>query len=161
MTSNKENHENPGVFVRIFGEDDYEVLWLDGHAIIELAENEETLGGESIMEYMERKHVDNFSREMYSPRGEFEGVTVLRRLTLHEAVHYLGRNANVCAFLRPKVQAARFIEGLMNSKEATEHQAAADIRRYLHRFDEEPEARLTQNAMYRMMESQLMNITTK
>ena len=161
MTSNKENHENPGLFVRIFDEDDFEVLWLDGHAIIEMAGNEESLGGEPISEYLERKHVDSFAREMYSPRGEFEGVAVLRRLTLHEAVHYLGRQAKICAFLRPKIQAERFIQGLEKEGRYTENRVADEMRFYLQRFDEEPEVRMTQTSLYRMMESQLLNITTK
>lgn len=161
MTSNKENLGNPGIFVRIFDEDEFEVLWMDGDAIIEMACNEADFDGESITAYMEQRHVDNFAREMYSPHGQFEGVAVLRRLTLHEAVHYLGRNAEVCAFLRPKVQATRFIKGLENSKNLLARQVAAEIGHYLDRFDEEPDVRMTQAALYRMMESQLLNITSK
>lgn len=156
-----ENHHNPGIFVRVFGHDDYEVYWLDGHGVIELATQEEESCKETITDYLERNHVDSYVREMYSPWGEFEGVAVLRRLTLNESVHYLGRNARLCAFLRPRVQAVRFIRGLENSKDKSMHEVAFEMRKYLHRFDELTHVRVSQSDLYRMMEEQLINITTE
>jgi hypothetical protein len=160
MTAQKENLGNPGIFVRIFDDDDYEVRWLNGHEIIEMANEEELCGGERITEYLERKLVDSYVREMYSPWGEFEGVAVLRHLTLYEAVHYLGRNARICAFLRPKMQAVRFIEGLQKSKEHTEYLVAEEIRHYLCHFDDESELQISKSGLYRILEDQLLNITT-
>jgi hypothetical protein len=159
MTSQKENLSNPGIFVRIFDDDDYEVRWLTGHEIIEMANEEELHGGERITEYLERKHVDSYVREMYSPWGEFEGVVVLRSLTLYEAVHYLGRDARVCAFLRPKMQAIRFIEGLQKGKNCTEHQVAEEILQYLDRFDDDSGIQISKSGLYRIMEDQLLNIS--
>ncbi|MDR3199320.1 MAG: hypothetical protein LBU34_15740 [Planctomycetaceae bacterium] len=159
MATQKENLNNPGIFVRIFDDDDYEVRWLNGHEIIEVANGEELGGGERITAYLERKHVDSYVREMYSPWGEFEGVVVLRRLTLYEAVHYLGREARICAFLRPKMQAVRFIEGLQKGKDSTEHQVAEEIKRCLTYFDEDPEIQTSKAGFYRMMEEQLLNIS--
>ncbi|MDR2757430.1 MAG: hypothetical protein LBC20_17185 [Planctomycetaceae bacterium] len=159
MTTQKENLSNPGIFVRIFDDNDFEVRWLDGHEIIETANEEELHGGERITAYLERKHVDSYVREMYSPWGEFEGVVVLRRLTLYEAVHYLGRNAQLCAFLRPKMQAVRFIEGLLKGKNCTEHQVAEEIKQYLTCFDEDSGIQVSKSGLYRMMEEQLLNIS--
>jgi hypothetical protein len=96
---------------------------------------------------------------MYSPWGEFEGVVVLRSLTLYEAVHYLGRNARVCAFLRPKMQAIRFIEGLQKGKDCTEHRVAKEISQYLDRFDEDSGIQTSKSGLYRIMEEQLLNIS--
>ncbi|MDR0871731.1 MAG: hypothetical protein LBN39_13170 [Planctomycetaceae bacterium] len=161
MSLSNENLDNPGIFVRIFDEDDFEVFWLDGHRVIEITEGEQEAGGESITGYLQRNQVENFSREMYSPLGEYEGVAVLRQLTLYEAVHYLGRRADICAFLRPKVQAERFIHGLEKSKNRTYREAALEIRHYLHRFDEESEEQLTRTGLFRQMEEQLMNISVQ
>lgn len=159
MASQKENHENPGIFIRIFNRKDYEIYWLDGHGVIEMATEEEAVTQDSITGYLERQHVDSYVREMYSPWGEFEGVAVLRRLTLYESVHYLGRNAKVCAFLRPKIQAERFIEGLKKSKEPVVHRIAAEMQTYLRRFDEDTQTRFTEDELQRIMEEQLLNIT--
>jgi hypothetical protein len=159
MTSQNENLSNPGILVRIFDDDDYEVRWLNGHEIIEMANEEELHGGERITEYLERKHVDSYVREMYSPWGEFEGVVVLRSLTLYEAVHYLGRNARVCAFLRPKMQAVRFIEGLQKGKGGAEHQVAEEIRQHLSHFEDDSEIQTSKSGLYRIMEEQLLNIS--
>jgi hypothetical protein len=156
-----ENPNNPGIFVRIFDEDDYEVNWFNGHEIIELANEEESNGGETITNYLERKHhIDSYIREIYSPWGEFEGVAVLRNLTLYEAVHYLGRNAKICAFLRPKIQAVRFIEGLRKGKGPTEHIVAEEIQQFLCHFDQTPEIQISKSGFYRQLEEQLLNITT-
>jgi hypothetical protein len=161
MTAQKENHDNPGIFVRFFGSDNYEVLWTDGHGVIEMATNEENLTGDSINGYLEGcRQVDNFTREMYSPWGEFEGVTTLRQITLNESVHYLGRNAKICAFLRPKVQALRFVYGLEKRNNVCEVELAAAVRNHIPTFDELPEKNYTRSGLFRMMESQLLNITT-
>lgn len=160
MASQKENLENPGIFVRIFNKEHYEVFWLDGHQVIDMANNEEAMTDDSITAYLEDNHVDSYVREMYSPRGEFEGVAVLRRLTLYESVHYLGRNAKVCAFLRPKVQAERFIRGLEKSKESVAHKVAETMKRYIERFDETPQEKMTQSSLFNIMEEQLLNIST-
>ncbi|MDR1268920.1 MAG: hypothetical protein LBK82_05295 [Planctomycetaceae bacterium] len=159
MTTQKENLSNPGIFVRIFDDNDYEVRWLNGHEIIEMANEEELHGGERVTEYLVRKHVDSYVREMYSPWGEFEGVAVLRSLTLYEAVHYLGRNARICAFLRPKTQAIRFVEGLQKGKDCTEHQVAEKIQNCLVHFDEDSEIQFSKSGLYRAMEEQLLNIS--
>jgi hypothetical protein len=160
MAANRENLNNPGIFVRIFDEDDFEVRWTDGNALIELATREEEIGGESIAQYLERKQVvDGFAREMYNPWGKYEGVAVLRRLTLHEAVHYLGRNVKLCAFLRPKIQAVRFIHGLEKGKNRTRREVAAEMRQLIHRFDEALEDPLSQSGLIDVMEEQLFNIT--
>ncbi|MDR2440540.1 MAG: hypothetical protein LBE12_14355 [Planctomycetaceae bacterium] len=159
MTTQKENLNNPGIFVRIFDDNDYEIRWLSGHEIIEIANEEELQGGERITAYLERKHVDSYVREMYSPWGEFEGVVVLRSLTLYEAVHYLGRDARICAFLRPKMQALRFIEGLQKGKDCTEHQVAEEIKQHLSYFDDDSEPQISKSGLYRVMEEQLLNIS--
>lgn len=159
MASQKENLSNPGIFVRIFGKEHYEVFWLDGHEVIDMANNEEATTDDSITGYLEDNHVDSYVREMYSPRGEFEGVAVLRRLTLYESVHYLGRHAKVCAFLRPRVQAERFVKGLEKSKESVAHQVAAVMRRYFDRFDEAAQTKMSQASLCNIMEEQLLNIT--
>jgi hypothetical protein len=161
MAAHTENHDNPGIFVRFFESDNYEVFWTDGHGIIEMATNEETLTGDSINNYLEECQVDNFAREMYSPWGEFEGVTTLRRITLNEAVHYLGRNAKICAFLRPKVQALRFVHGLEKRNNTYELEVAGAIRNLIGRFDELPDENYTKSGLFRLMENQLLNITTR
>ncbi len=161
MAPNRENLENPGIFVRILEGEECEVHWLDGHELIELAESEEQSSGELIVNHLESKHVENYRREIYDPWGRLEDVAVLRRLTLHEAVHYLGRNSRICAFLRPKEQAVRFVHGLEKSKDPAEHHAAAMIRKYLQRFDEHPMEKLSQSGIYRLLEEQLLSITTE
>jgi hypothetical protein len=161
MTTNQENLENPGIFVRIRGADEYEVLWMDGNQLIELATTEERSGGDPITDHLEKKHIDNYSREIYDPLGRLEDVMVLRRLTLRESVHYLGRNVKICAFLRPKEQAARFILGLKKSKDVAEQRAAVVIEQYLYRFDESAMEKLSQSGIYRLLEEQLMSITTE
>ncbi|MDR0391825.1 MAG: hypothetical protein LBH59_07960 [Planctomycetaceae bacterium] len=160
MAAHAENHDNPGIFIRFFEPDNYEVFWTDGHGIIEMAMNEETLSSDTINDYLEECQVDNFAREMYSPWGEFEGVTTLRQITLNEAVHYLGRHAKVCAFLRPKVQALRFVRGLEKRNNIPELEVAAAIRNLIGRFDELPEENFTKSGLFRLMENQLLNITT-
>ncbi len=161
MSTSRENLDNPGIFVRIRDKEGFEVHWLDGHQLIEMAEEEERSSSDPITNHLERKHVDNYVREIYSPWGQLEDVAVLRRLTLHEAVHYLGREARICAFLRPKEQAIRFLRGLEKSKDPTEHRAASVICQYLNRFDEYPESELTKSGIYRLLEEQLLNITTE
>ncbi len=160
MTSHNENHDNPGIFVRLFDSNAYEVLWLDGHGVIEMATSEESFTGDRITDYLSQQNVESYARDIYSPWGEFEGVAVLRRLTLHESVHYLGRGARICAFLRPKIQAVRFIQGLEKGTNPIEHQIAAEVRIYLHRFDETETDRTTQSGIFRMLEEQLLSITT-
>jgi hypothetical protein len=159
MTAQKENLGNPGIFVRVFSTGGYEVLWLDGNGVIETARGEGELSGELITEYLTRNNVDSYVREMYSPRGEFEGTSVIRSLTLHEAVHYLGRRAKVCAFLRPKGQAVKFLEGLRKGKSSLEQKVADEIELLLCRFEDE-KLDISKSSIYRMMESQLLNITT-
>lgn len=159
MTSNYENHNNPGIFVRIFDDRRFEVLWMDGNGLIEMANQEEETSNDSITNYLSEKDVaDGYVREIYSPWGEYEGVAVLRRLTLYESVHYLGRHAKVCAFLRPRIQAERFIIGLEKGKDAIGHEAANAMRQYLHYFDEYPLQKVSQENLQRMMEEQLLNI---
>ncbi|MDR3183706.1 MAG: hypothetical protein LBT89_12460 [Planctomycetaceae bacterium] len=160
MSATRENPEKPGIFVRMFDGGTYEVFWLDGHSVVEKARNEEVQSGEPISHYLEHKHVDNFVREMYSPWGEFEGYASLRQLTLHESVHYLARKARICAFLRPKGQASRFIQGLLKGKDRNEHKLAAEVERLIPNFGEDPLAAGTKSAVYRIMESQLLNLTT-
>ena len=161
MSSNRENLANPGIFVRILEEDKFEVRWIDGHQLIELAETESRADDGELTGHLEQKHVDNYHREIYDTWGRLEEIAVLRSLTLHEAVHFLGRLAKVCAFLRPKAQAVRFIHGLEMSEDVTEHRAAAVIGRYLCRFDEQPMERLSQSGIYRLLEEQLLSITTE
>lgn len=159
MTSNYENHDNPGIFVRIFDDRHFEILWMDGHGLIEMANQEEVTSSDSIASYLSEKDIaDGYARDIYSPWGEYEGVAVLRRLTLYESVHYLGRQAKVCAFLRPKIQAERFIIGLEKGKDPVGHEAAKAMRQYLHCFDDYPQQKLSQENLHRMMEEQLLNI---
>ena len=161
MSSNRENLENPGIFVRIRDGFEFEVLWLDGHELIQLAETEERSDGDAILEYLAKKHVDNYHREIYDPWGRLEDVAVLRSITLHEAVHYLGRHARICAFLRPQEQAIRFLHGLEKSNDPTEHRAAAVLGQNLHRFNDLPTEKLSQSGIYRLLEEQLLSITTE
>ena len=159
MTTSKENLDNPGIFVRLFGDDNFECLWLDGHKIIEIANNEESTTGEDITAYLAKKGVD-YAREIYSPLGEFEGTSVIRHLTLHEAVHYLGRRAKICAFLRPKAQAARFAAGLFKGEEIIERKVADNITQLIKQFEDMPVAdSVSQSGIYRAMESQLLRIS--
>ncbi|GHT20005.1 hypothetical protein FACS1894189_8960 [Planctomycetales bacterium] len=146
------------IFVRVFSTGDFEVFWKDGNGIIEIANLEEQSSGEPIAEYLVQHNVSNYVREMYSPWGEFEGTSVVRRLTLHEAVHYLGRRARICAFLRPRGQAVKFIEGLRKGKSSLEQNVAAEIEPFMDSFEEE-QLGISRSAVYRMMESQLLNIT--
>jgi hypothetical protein len=163
MTAHTENLDNPGIFVRIFKSKNYEVFWTDGHEIIAMATNEEALTGDLIKDYLEKCQIDNFTREMYSPLGEFEGVKTLRQITLNESVHYLGRNtiAIDCAFLRPKVMALRYVHGLEKRNDTNELEVAAAIRNLIGRFDELPEENLTKSGLFRLMENQLLNIITR
>jgi len=161
MSSSRENLENPGIFVRIRHEGVFEVQWMDGHQLIELAETEAQTDEEELMNHLEKKHVDNYHRVIYDPWGRLEDIAVLRSLTLYEAVHYLGRQAKICAFLRPKAQAVRFLHGLETGEDSTEQHAATVINRYLYRFDEHPMERLSQSGIYRLLEEQLLSITTE
>ena len=161
MSSSRENLENPGVFVRICEEGVFEVQWMDGHQLVELAEAEARVDDAPLTHHLEKKHVDSYHREIYDPWGRLEDIAVLRRLTLYEAVHYLGRHAKVCAFLRPKAQAVRFLQGLELGEDPTEHRAATVIGQNLHRFDEHPMEKLSRSGIYRLLEEQLLSITTE
>jgi hypothetical protein len=135
MAATEENLDCAGIFVRLFAEHDYEILWLNGHEIIEMANNEEQLTGERIMHFLVKNKEDDTSlRDVYSPWGEREGSAVIRRLTLHEAVHFLGRRAKFSMFLHPKSQAVRFVEKLNEGHELSEHHLADDIKRLIWRF---------------------------
>ena len=161
MSSSRENLENPGIFVRIRYDGTFEVQWMDGHQLIELAETEARTDGEKLTDHLEKKYVDSYHREIYDPWGQLEDIAVLRSLTLHEAVHYLGRQAKICAFLRPKAQAVRFLHGLEMGEDAAERRAATVVGQYLYRFDEHPMERLSRSGIYRLLEEQLLSITTE
>ncbi len=156
--STQHEPDTPGIFVRLFDNNEFEVLWLNGRGIIEMATSEEYFTGDRISDYLSRQNIESCPRDIYSSWGEMEGVSVLRQLTLYESVHYLGRSARVCAFLRPKNQAIRFIQGLERGIDPMEHQLAEELQHYLHRFDDVDPA--TQSGAGRLSEEQLLSITT-
>ena len=133
----KEDLDNPGILVRIFGSSDFEVLWLDGHEIIEMANTEKHLSGEFVSHVLSKKGNDNSNiRNIYTPWGECKGTITVQFSTLYESVNFLGRRAGFCVFLRPKAQAIRLLEMLNKSKDSTEQLIAIDLERQIGRFDE-------------------------
>ena len=159
--SNSENYDRLGIFARLFGNGTFEVLWLDGYSVIEMAASEEYFTGDSIPDYLSRQNIESYARDLFSPWGELEGMPLLRRLSLSEAIHYLGRSARVCAFLSSKTNSLRFIDALDRDGGLVEQQMAEEVRYYLDRFDEIESLTLpTVSHPAEAAEEQLLNITT-
>ena len=51
MSTNRENLENPGIFVRILDDEAYQVRWADGQSLIETAYQEEMHRDDSIADF--------------------------------------------------------------------------------------------------------------
>lgn len=161
MSANRENLENPGIFVRILNDDIFFVTWTDGRGVMELAQTEERcVEDESITGFLRKSaHVDDIERDTYDQWGTYTSTVVLRSITLREAVHYLGRNAKICAFLRPKAQAVRFMNALEKGGSLAEVKVAAEIRALLPRFEAVDEVILAEK-LAEYLEEQLLNITS-
>ncbi len=159
MPTTRENLENPGIFVRITNNDEYTVLWTTGQGVVEMA-NEEQLEDEPISGFLKRTAaVHNLEQEDYDQWGVRTATVTLRSITLREAVHYLGRDARICAFLRPKPQAARFVNALEKGGSFVELKAAAEIRKNMGRFDKSDEVVFAEH-LADYLEQQLLNITS-
>ena len=160
MSINRENLENPGVFVRILNDEVYQVRWADGSSLIETAYQEELYGEDSIGDFLRcsTKGFD-FEQDDYDEWGNKTATLTMRSLTLREAVHFLGRDAKICAFLRPKAQALRFINALEKGGSLVELKVAAEIKRLLPRFEKVDEV-LFAERLSDYLEEQLLNITS-
>ncbi|MGL6195973.1 MAG: hypothetical protein ACRC2T_14250 [Thermoguttaceae bacterium] len=157
----RENLESYGIFVRIANDEEYMVRWTNGYGVIELAHDEERRSqSESISRFLERKTgVHNLVQEDYDEWGNVQASVTLRQITLREAVHYLGHNVAVCAFLRPKAQAERFIRALQKGGSDIELRVAAEINEKLVRFEVSDET-LFAEKLAEYLEAQLFNITS-
>lgn len=161
MSKNRENLENPGIFVRVLDDEQYSVLWTDGRGVMEMAYQEERYcEDEPITGFLRKStHCDDLERDTYDEWGTYTSTIVLRSITLREAVHYLGRDTKICAFLRPKAQAVRFLNALEKGGSLVELKAAAEIRKFLPRFEKIDEV-LFAERLSEYLEEQLLNITS-
>ncbi|MCL2303946.1 MAG: hypothetical protein FWC43_01230 [Planctomycetaceae bacterium] len=159
MSTNRENLENPGIFVRVFDET-HQVRWIDGRGLIEAAYQEELDNEDSIADFLRGSSATfDFEQDDYDEWGNKTATLTLRSITLREAVHFLGRRARICAFLRPKAQAHRFMNALEKGGSLVELQVAAEIRRLLPRFEKIDEILLAER-LSDYLEEQLLNITS-
>ena len=159
MAANRDNLENPGIFVRIFDEE-YQVRWVDGQGLVEAAYQEEIHGEDSIADFLRGStKTFDFEQDDYDEWGNKTATLTLRSITLREAVHFLGRNAKICAFLRPKAQALRFINALQKGGTLVELRAAVEIKRLLTRFEKMDEI-LFAERFSDYLEERLFNITS-
>ena len=101
----------------------------------------------------------DFEQDDYDVWGNKTATLTLRSITLREAVHFLGRNAKICAFLRPKAQALRFINALEKGGSLVELKAATEIKRLLPRFEKIDEILFVER-LSDYLEEQLLNITS-
>ena len=160
MPHSRDNLENPGIFVRIMDDADYTIAWANGHGVVDMAYQEEISDDEHITGFLERKtEVHNIEQDTYDEWGTFNSTITLRSITLRESVHYLGRHAKICAFLRPKAQAIRFLNALEKGGSLVELRAAAEIRSHLSKFEQRDEV-LFAEKLAEYLEEQLMNITS-
>ncbi len=160
MSTNRENLENPGIFVRILNDDLYQVSWTDGRGLIEVAYQEEMRREDSIADFLRRTaEAYDIEQDDYDEYGNKTTTLTLRSITLREAVHFLGRDAKICAFLRPKAQALRFMNALEKGGSLVELKTAAEIKRLLPRFEKTDEV-LFAERLSDYLEEQLLNITS-
>lgn len=160
MSTNRENLENPGIFVRILNDEMYEVLWRDGRGLIEMAYKEEHYSDSSIADFLRYSaEVHDIEQDDYDEWGTKTSTLTLRSITLREAVHFLGRNAKVCAFLRPKPQAIRFMNALEKGGSLIELKAACEMKKLLNHFDHTDDELLVAERLSEYLENQLFSIT--
>lgn len=160
MSTNRENLDNPGIFVRILSDEMYEILWQDGHGLIEMAYKEERYSDNSIASFLRQNaEVHDIEQDDYDEWGTKTSTLTLRSITLRESVHFLGRNARVCAFLRPKPQAIRFMNALEKGGSLVELRAASEIKKLLYLFDQKDEILIAER-LSDYLENQLFNITS-
>lgn len=159
MSTNRENLENPGIFARILNDEMYEIQWADGHTLIAKAYQEESHQDVSIVDFLRHTSgVHDIEQDDYDEWGTKTTTLTLRSITLREAVHFLGRNARVCAFLRPKPQAVRFINALEKGGSLVELKTAAEMKKLLNKFDQNDEILIAER-LSDYLENQLFNIT--
>jgi len=160
MSTNRENLENPGIFVRILDDEKYQVRWADGQSLIETAYQEESHREDSIADFLQSTgEAYDFEQDDYDEWGTKTATLTLRSITLREAVHFLGRDAKICAFLRPKAQALRFMNALEKGGSLVELRVATEIKRFLPRFERVDELLLAER-LSDYLEEQLLNITS-
>jgi len=120
-----------GIYVRI-GYPHSEVLWMNGHRVIDKAHQEASQTGDSIAEtLLIDDHAINLQNLMFDEHGKFMGRKVLRSITVKEAIQYLGRHLQICKFLTTQEEARRFVKLLEEGADAEECKAARDIRRLI------------------------------
>ena len=160
MSTNRENLGNPGIFVRILDDETYQVRWVDGQSLIETAYQEEAHREDSIADFLRHNGgAYDFEQDDYDEWGTKTATLTLRSITLREAVHFLGRDAKICAFLRPKAQALRFVNALEKGGSLVELRAATGIRWFLPHFETVDELLLAERVSD-YLEEQLLNITS-
>ena len=160
MTTNRENLDNPGIFVQIIDDKTYLVRWTDGRGLIEMAYQEEMICEDTIAGFLRRNaEAYDIEQDDYDEWGTKTTTLTLRSITLREAVHFLGRESKICAFLRPKPQAMRFMNAMEKGGSLVELKAAAEIRRLLPAFEKCDEV-LFAERLSDYLEEQLLNITS-
>jgi hypothetical protein len=123
-----ESKDRKGIYVRV-GYPRSEVLWLDGHRVIDKAYQEAALAGDSISEVLLADDQGiNLSNLMYDEYGVFLGRKVLREITVKEAVRYLGRHLQICRFLTTQEEATRFAKLLEEGDDDSELRIAQEVR---------------------------------
>lgn len=135
MSANRENLMNPGIFVRIFNEKVFEVAWMDGFEVIEMAYQEEEITENTIDVFLKSVGHFDYNQDIYDEWGVHQSTVSLRNITLREAGAYLGRKAKICVFLRPKEQAIRFIRFLEENGGKEERKITVAISDILEQFD--------------------------
>lgn len=135
MSANSENLMNPGIFVRAMDDGISEVLWLDGHGVIEKAFEEEESYEWTIPYFLKSVGHHDFDQDIYDEWGVHQSTVTLRNITLRESVAFLGRDAKICVFLRPKEQAIRFVRLLREGGVYSEQGIADQISKQLVQFD--------------------------
>ena len=120
-----------GIYVRI-GYPHSEVLWIDGHRVIDKAYQEASQTGDSIAEtLLINDHAINLQNLMFDEHGKYMGRKVLRAITVKEAIQYLGRHLQICKFLTTQEEARQFVKLLEEGADAEERNAAQEIRRLI------------------------------
>ncbi|MCL2349169.1 MAG: hypothetical protein FWC50_13025 [Planctomycetaceae bacterium] len=124
----QETEKSKGIYVRI-GYPESEVLWLDGHQVVERAYQESFATGDSVSDVLLiRNQVFNLHQYMYNEYGVYQGDKDIRSITLQEAIRFLGRFLQICRFLTTQEEAARFVRLLEEGGDSVERRAAKEIR---------------------------------
>lgn len=120
--------DHKGIYVRI-GHPHSEVFWLGGHQIIDKAYQEAAQTGDSISEaLLTNYHVINLSNLMFDEYGVYMGRKILRSITVHEAIRFLGRHLQICRFLTIQEEAERFAKLLEEGDDPIELRVAREVR---------------------------------